>query len=158
MQVEQEEQVLMSKEQALDKVTIYMGGRAAEEIIFNTITSGASNDIEQATKIARAMVTRFGMSEKFDMMALETVNNPYLGGDTSLIVSSETAAQIDEEVLSIIKTCHENAIKILEDNKPKLHEITQYLYDRETITGEEFMEILNKKEDETVNENPEVLI
>ena len=99
-----------------------------------------------------------GMSETFDMMALETVNNPYLGGDTSLIVSSETAAQIDEEVLSIIKTCHENAIQILDDNKPKLHEITQYLYDRETITGEEFMEILNKKEDETVNENPEVLI
>lgn len=145
MQVEQDEQVLMSKEQALDKITTFMGGRAAEEIIFSSITSGASNDIEQATKIARAMVTRFGMSEKFDMMALETVNNPYLGGDTTLLVSSETAAKIDEEVLSIIKSCHEKAIQILEDNKDKLHEITKYLFEKETITGEEFMDILTGK-------------
>lgn len=149
LQVDESEQVLMSKEQALDKITTYMGGRAAEEIIFNSITSGASNDIEQATKIARAMVTRFGMSEKFDMMALETVNNPYLGGDTSLLVSSETAAEIDKEVLRIIKSCHQKAIDILKENKTKLHEITKYLYERETITGEEFMEILQNEHVET---------
>jgi len=146
LQVEETEQVLMTKEQAVDKITVYMGGRAAEEIIFNSITSGASNDIEQATKIARAMVTRYGMSGYFDMMALETVNNPYLGGDTSLLVSAETASKIDEEVLEIIKTCHQKAIKILEENKEKLHEITKYLYEKETITGEEFMAILNGKE------------
>lgn len=146
MQVEQDEQVLMSKEQALDKITTIMGGRAAEEVIFNSITSGASNDIEQATKLARAMVTRFGMSERFDMMGLETVNNPYLGGDTTLLVSAETAAIIDEEVLSIIKSCHKKAIQILEDNKDQLHEITKYLYEKETITGEEFMDILSGKE------------
>lgn len=153
MQVEQGEQVLMSKEQALDKIATYMGGRAAEEVIFNSITSGASNDIEQATKIARSMVTRFGMSDKFDMMGLETVNNPYLGGDTTLLVSSETASEIDKEVLSIIKDCHQKAIQILEDNKDKLHEITKYLFEKETITGEEFMEILNKKETPSSNSN-----
>lgn len=142
MQVEEGEKVLMTKEQALDKIATYMGGRAAEEIIFNTITSGASNDIEQATKIARAMVTRFGMSEKFDMMALETVNNQYLGGDASLIVSAETASKIDEEVLNIIKGCHERATKILEENKEKLHDLAKYLLEKETITGEEFMAIL----------------
>lgn len=147
MQVDESEQILMTKEQALDKITTYMGGRAAEEIIFNSITSGAANDIEQATKIARAMVTRFGMSEKFDMMALETVNNPYLGGDTSLLVSPETAAEIDQEILRIIKSCHQKAIDLLEENKTKLHEITKYLYERETITGEEFMELLNKQEE-----------
>jgi len=142
MQVDENEQVLMSKEQAIDKITTFMGGRAAEEVIFNTITSGASNDIEQATKIARAMVTRFGMSEEFDMMALETVNNPYLGGDSSLLVSVETASKIDEEVLKIIKSCHQKAIEILEDNKPKLHDLTKFLLEKETITGEEFMKIL----------------
>ena len=146
MQVEEGEKVLLSKEQALDKITTFMGGRAAEEIINKTVTSGASNDIEQATKIARAMVTRYGMSEEFDMMALETVNNPYLGGDTSLLVSAETAAKIDDEVLKIIKSCHKKAIEILEANKDKLHELTKYLLEKETITGEEFMEILNKKE------------
>lgn len=145
MQVDEKESVLMSKEQALDKITTFMGGRAAEEIIFGSVTSGASNDIEQATKIARAMVTRFGMSETFDMMALETVNNPYLGGDTSLLVSAQTASKIDDEVLGIIKSCHQNAIKILEENKDKLHEITKYLVEKETITGEEFMEILNSR-------------
>jgi len=119
-----------------------MGGRAAEEIVFNTITSGASNDIEQATKIARAMVTRFGMSEKFGMMALETINNQYLGGDASLIVSAETASKIDEEVLHIIKACHERATSILEENKEKLHELAKHLLEKETITGEEFMGIL----------------
>ncbi|WP_040949505.1 ATP-dependent zinc metalloprotease FtsH [Gorillibacterium massiliense] len=146
MQVDEQETVLMSKEQALDKITTFMGGRAAEEIIFNRVTSGASNDIEQATKIARAMVTRFGMSEAFDMMALETVNNPYLGGDTSLLVSADTASKIDDEVLKIIKACHEKAVRLLEENKDKLHEITKYLMEKETITGEEFMGIL--KEDE----------
>ncbi len=145
MQVDETEQILMSKEQALDKITTYMGGRAAEEVIFQTITSGASNDIEQATKIARAMVTRFGMTEEFDMMALETVNNQYLGGDTSLLVSSETASKIDEVVLKIIKTCHQKAIQILEENKEQLHELTKYLVEKETITGEEFMKILNGK-------------
>lgn len=143
LQVDEQEQVLMSKEQALDKITTFMGGRAAEELIFNRITSGASNDIEQATKIARAMVTRFGMSEQFDMMALETVNNPYLGGDTSLLVSAETASKIDEEVLKIIKSCHQKARSILEANKDKLHELTKYLLEKETITGEEFMAILS---------------
>ncbi|MDQ0201469.1 ATP-dependent zinc metalloprotease FtsH [Neobacillus ginsengisoli] len=144
MQVDEHETILMTKEQALDKITTYMGGRAAEEIIFKTVTSGASNDIEQATKIARAMVTRFGMSEEFDMMALETVNNPYLGGDTSLMVSAETASKVDAEILKIIKSCHQKAIKILEENKDKLHELTKYLLEKETITGEEFMSILVK--------------
>ncbi|MFB6468310.1 ATP-dependent zinc metalloprotease FtsH [Cytobacillus sp. Hz8] len=145
MQVEQGEQVLMTKEQALDKITTFMGGRAAEEIIFQSVTSGASNDIEQATKIARSMVTRFGMSQEFDMMALETVNNPYLGEDASLLVSSETAAKIDTEILTIIKTCHQKAIQILGENKDKLHELAKYLLEKETITGEEFMAILTKE-------------
>ncbi|WP_160722950.1 ATP-dependent zinc metalloprotease FtsH [Bacillus sp. USDA818B3_A] len=145
MQVDEHETVLMTKEQALDKITTYMGGRAAEEIIFKTVTSGASNDIEQATKIARAMITRFGMSEEFDMMALETVNNPYLGGDTSLMVSAETAAKVDAEILKIIKSCHQKAIEILEENKDKLHELTKYLLEKETITGDEFMSILLAK-------------
>lgn len=144
MQVEEGEKVLMTKEQAEAKISTYMGGRAAEELVFQTVTSGASNDIEQATKIARAMVTRFGMSEQFDMMALETVNNPYLGGDTSLLVSSETSAKIDEEVLSIIKSAHERARRILEENKAKLHELAKYLFERETISGEEFMAVLAK--------------
>lgn len=145
MQVEKGEQVLMSKEQALDKITTFMGGRAAEELIFNSITSGASNDIEQATKIARAMVTRYGMSEEFDMMALETVNNPYLGGDTSMLVSAETASRVDDEVLKIIKSCHQKARQILEENKEKLHELTKFLLEKETITGEEFMSVLDGK-------------
>ncbi|WP_458414654.1 ATP-dependent zinc metalloprotease FtsH [Schinkia sp. CFF1] len=145
MQVDEHETILMSKEQAIDKITTFMGGRAAEEIIFNRITSGASNDIEQATKIARSMVTRFGMSNEFDMMALETVNNPYLGGDTTLLVSAETASKIDNEVLKIIKACHQKAIQILENNKEKLHELTKYLIEKETISGEEFMGILTGK-------------
>lgn len=145
MQIDENEKILISKEEALDKITTYMGGRAAEEIIFGTITSGAANDIEQATKIARAMVTRFGMSEKFDMMALETVNNQYLGGDTSLLVSAETATKIDDEVLRIIKFCHDRAIQILEENKGKLHELAKYLLDKETITGVEFMSVLAEK-------------
>ena len=143
MQVDEQETILMSKEQALDKITTFMGGRAAEEVIFDRITSGASNDIEQATKIARAMITRYGMSQEFDMMALETVNNQYLGGDTSLLVSAQTASKIDDAVLKTIKTCHQKAIEILEENKEKLHELTKYLVEKETITGEEFMGILN---------------
>ncbi|AXU71869.1 TPA: ATP-dependent zinc metalloprotease FtsH [Clostridioides difficile] len=143
MQVAEDESVLMSKEEAIDKITTFTGGRAAEEVIFNTCTSGASNDIEQATKIARAMVTRLGMSEKFDMVALETVSNQYLGGDTSLACSSDTAAKIDEEVFKIVKACHKNAIEILENNIDKLHELANYLLEKETITGDEFMEILN---------------
>ncbi|HGM1135826.1 TPA: ATP-dependent zinc metalloprotease FtsH [Clostridioides difficile] len=143
MQVAEDESVLMSKEEAIDKITTFTGGRAAEEVIFNTCTSGASNDIEQATKIARAMVTRLGMTEEFDMVALETVSNQYLGGDTSLACSSDTAAKIDEEVFKIVKACHKNAIEILENNIDKLHELANYLLEKETITGDEFMEILN---------------
>lgn len=143
MQVEEDERVLMSKAEAFNKITTFAGGRAAEELIFNTATSGASNDIEQATKIARSMVTRLGMSDSFDLMALETVNNQYLGGDTSLICSSQTAAQIDQEVLAIIKKAHEKAIAILKENMEKLHELAHYLLEKETITGEEFLQILN---------------
>ncbi len=145
LQVEETDQVLMSKEQALDKITTFMGGRAAEDIIFNRITSGAANDIEQATKIARAMVSRYGMSDEFGMMALETVNNPYLGEDTTLLVSPETASKIDDEVQHIIKTCYGRAKSILEENKDKLHEIAKYLIEKETISGQEFMEILHAK-------------
>lgn len=144
MQVEEGEKSLMSKEEAFNKIATFTGGRAAEELIFGTFTSGASNDIEQATKLARAMVTRFGMSKDFDMMALETVNNQYLGGDTSLACSPEMAGKVDEEVLSIIKDAHEKAINILKENIGKLHELAHFLLEKETITGEEFMDILNK--------------
>lgn len=145
MQVEEQDQVLMTKEQALDKVTTYMGGRAAEELIFNTSTSGAANDIERATKIARAMVTRYGMSDVFGMMALETQKSPYLTDDTSLLVSTETASKIDAEVLEIIKLCYQKAMNILKENKDKLHELADYLFEKETMSGEEFMEVLEKK-------------
>lgn len=144
MQVAEDESVLMTKEEAFNKIVTLTGGRAAEEIVFGTITSGASNDIEQATKIARAMVTRFGMSDSFDMMALESVTNQYLGGDASLIVSPETSTRIDEEVLNIIKKAHDKATEILTENIVKLRELSNYLLEMETITGEEFMEILNK--------------
>ena len=144
MQVEEGERVLMNKEDAFNKIATFAGGRAAEELVFGTFTSGASNDIEQATKIARSMVTRLGMSKNFDMMALETVNNPYLGGDTSLTCSAETAAKIDDEVLTIIKSAHKKAISILKENTDKLHELAYYLLNKETITGEEFMEILSR--------------
>ena len=147
MQVEEGEKVLMSKEEALAKITTYTGGRAAEELIFGTCTSGASNDIEQATKLARAMVTRLGMSDEFDMMALETVTNQYLGGDASLTCSADTAAKIDDKVLSIIKDAHRKALQILHDNKDKLHELAEFLLEKETITGEEFMAILERKDD-----------
>ena len=144
MQVEENEQNLLSKEEAFQKIRVYTGGGCAEELIFNSITSGASNDIEQATKLARAMITRLGMSDEFGMTALETVNNQYLGGDTSLACSNETATKIDEATISLIKKAHDEAYQILEDNKMKLHELAKFLYERETITGEEFMYILNK--------------
>ena len=144
MQVEENEQNLLSKEEAFQKIMVYTGGRCAEELIFNSITSGASNDIEQATKLARAMITRLGMSDEFGMTALETVNNQYLGGDTSLACSNETATKIDEATIALIKKAHDETYQILEDNKMKLHELAKFLYERETITGEEFMYILNK--------------
>ena len=142
MQVDEGEKFLMTKEEALARLATLTGGRSAEEIIFNTCTSGASNDIEKATKLARAMVTRYGMSSTFDMIALETVNNQYLGGDTSLACSPETAARIDDEVNRIVKNAHAKAVQILSDNIDKLHELAHYLLDKETITGEEFMAIL----------------
>lgn len=144
MQVEEEQHNLVSKEEAYQRIMVYTAGRCAEELIFNSITSGASNDIEQATKLARAMITRLGMSDNFGMTALETVNNAYLGGDSSLSCSSETASKIDEEVVNLIKKAHDEAYQILNDNKMKLHELAKFLYEKETITGEEFMEILNK--------------
>ena len=142
MQVDEEEKFLLTKEEAMARISTLTGGRSAEELVFNTCTSGASNDIEKATKLARAMVTRFGMSSAFDMIALETVNNQYLGGDTSLACSPETAAKIDEEVNSIVRTAHSKAVSILTDNIEKLHELARYLLEKETITGEEFMSIL----------------
>lgn len=144
MQVEEEQHNLISKEEAYQKIMVYTAGRCAEELVFNSVTSGASNDIEQATKLARAMVTRLGMSDTFGMTALETVNNAYLGGDTSLACSSDTATKIDQEVVNLIKKAHDEAYQILTDNKMKLHELAKYLYEKETITGEQFMYILNK--------------
>jgi cell division protease FtsH len=143
MQVEENNHYLMTKEEIENKIATYTGGRAAEEITFGTISTGASNDIEQATKLARAMVTRYGMSSEFDMVAMETVSNQYLGGDASLVCSSEKQAQIDEQVIAIVKKQHEKAIQILMENREKLREISEYLYEKETITGEEFMQILN---------------
>ncbi|WP_077609321.1 ATP-dependent zinc metalloprotease FtsH [Clostridium sp. Marseille-P2415] len=146
MQVDEEERHLLTKDAALSKIATFTGGRAAEELVFDTVTSGASNDIEQATRIARAMVTRYGMSDEFDMVALEAVTNQYLGGDTSLACAPETARQIDGEVIRIIREQHQKALQILKDHEKKLHEIAEYLLERETITGEEFMEIFNKAE------------
>lgn len=151
MQVAEGDNVLMSREEAFNKIATLTGGRSAEELIFGSFTSGASNDIEQATKIARAMVTRLGMSDSFDMTALETVSNQYLGGDASLACSPETAAQIDREVVSMIKAAHQKARCILQDNMDKLHELAAYLLEKETITGEEFMEILNAPGAQTVS-------
>ncbi|HEX5351749.1 MAG TPA: ATP-dependent zinc metalloprotease FtsH [Trichococcus sp.] len=142
MQSEETDQLLMSREKFLNKIVTYMGGRSAEEVILNTVTSGAENDIEAATAIARAMVTRYGMSDKFDMMALETINNPYLGTDVTSLVSNETSAKIDDEVLRIIKFAHEKAKEIIRANEPKMHELANYLLEKETMTGEEFMEML----------------
>ena len=143
MQVEDGDHTLMTKEEILNKIATLTGGRAAEELIFPSITTGASNDIEQATKLARALVTRYGMTEDFDMVALETVNNAYLGGDASLACSEQTAAQVDAKVVEIVQAEHKKAYQLLADNKRKLDEIAQYLYEKETISGEEFMRILN---------------
>ena len=144
MQVEEGNHYLMTKEELETKIATYTGGRAAEEVVFNSISTGASNDIEQATKLARAMVTRYGMSEDFDMVALETVNNQYLGGDTSLACSVKMQAKIDKEVIGLVKAQHEKARQILLENREKLDELAKFLYERETITGDEFMEILNR--------------
>lgn len=146
MQVEQGDKYLMTKKEIENKIATFTGGRAAEEIVFHEITTGASNDIEQATKLARAMISRYGMSEEFDMVAMETVNNQYLGGDTSLTCSMDTQKEIDKRVVELVKTQHEKAKKILADNREKLDELAQFLYEKETITGEEFMQILNRKE------------
>ena len=145
MQVEEGERFLMSKEEMANKIATLTGGRAAEELIFHSITTGASNDIEQATKLARAMITRYGMSDTFDMVAMETVANQYLGGDSSLSCSPETQTQIDTLTVDLVKAQHQKAIQLLQDNLPKLHEIAKYLYEHETITGEEFMTILMRK-------------
>ncbi len=145
MQVEAGERFLMSKEEALNKIATFTGGRAAEEFMFQSITTGAANDIEQATKIARAMVTRYGMSDQFGMVALETVNNQYLGGDTSMVCAPETAKAVDDEVIAIVKAQYEKAMGILKAHAAKLNELSEYLLERETITGEEFMEILQRE-------------
>ena len=145
MQVEEGNHYLMSKTEMENKIATLTGGRAAEEVVFHSVTTGASNDIEQATKLARAMITRYGMSDDFDMVALETVNNQYLGGDASLACSAETQTKIDQRVVELVKAQHEKAVNILTENRAKLDELAQYLYEKETITGEEFMHILNAK-------------
>ena len=146
MQVESEERNLMTQEELINKIATLTGGRCAEKLIFNSITTGASNDIEQATKLARAMITRYGMSDRFGMVALETQNNPYLGGDSSLSCSPQTAADIDQMVVDIVKHGYDTAMDLLEKNQKKLHELAKYLYEKETITGEEFMQILTRTE------------
>ena len=147
MQVDEEQRYLLTKDEALNKIATFTGGRAAEELIFHSVTSGASNDIEQATRIARAMVTRYGMSETFDMVALETVTNQYLGGDTSLACAPDTAKLIDEEVIKIVREQHQKALQILKENEGKLHKIAEYLLEKETITGEEFMDIFSGEDE-----------
>ena len=154
MQVDEGNHYLMNKAELENKIATLTGGRAAEEVAFNSITTGASNDIEQATKLARAILTRYGMSDEFDMVALETVNNQYLGGDTSLACSAQTQREIDQKVVELVKTQHEKAIRILTENRAKLDELAQYLYQKETITGEEFMDILNRDDAENKPENP----
>ena len=143
MQVEEGNHYLMTKEEMENKIATLTGGRAAEETVFGSITTGASNDIEQATKLARAMITRYGMSDDFGMVALETVANQYLGVDTSLACSADTQTKIDQQVVALVKQQHEKALKILTDNRGKLDELAKHLYEKETITGEEFMRILN---------------
>ena len=144
MQVEDGNHYLMSREEIENKIATFTGGRAAEEVVFHSVTTGASNDIEQATKLARAMITRYGMSDNFDMVALETVTNQYLGGDASLACSAETQAEIDRQVVDLVKKQHAKAVQILQENRPKLDELAKFLYEKETITGEEFMDILNQ--------------
>ena len=144
MQVEEGNHYLLTREELENKIATYTGGRAAEEVVFGTISTGASNDIEQATKLARSMITRYGMSKDFDMVAMETVSNQYLGGDSSLTCSMETQTEIDRQVVALVKKQHEKAAAILVENREKLDELARYLYEKETITGEEFMEILNR--------------
>ncbi len=144
MQVEEGHHYLMTREELENRIATLTGGRAAEEVVFGTSSTGASNDIEQATKLARAMITRYGMSESFDMVALETVNNQYLGGDTSLSCSAQTQAEVDRQVMALVKRQHEKAAQLLQENRKKLDELAKYLYEKETITGEEFMSILNQ--------------
>ena len=146
MQVEQNDKVLMTKEELENKIATLTGGRAAEEIVFGQITTGASNDIEQATKLARAMITRYGMTDDFDMVAMETVSNQYLGGDMSLACSAETQKEIDKKIVDTVKKQHEKARRLLADNREKLDELAKYLYEKETITGSEFMTILSGKD------------
>lgn len=155
LQIDEGEKFLMNKEEAFNKIATLTGGRVAEEIQFNSITTGASNDIEQATRMARAMITRYGMSDEFGMVALETINNQYLGGDTSLACSNETATRIDAAVIAMVKEAHDKAYQIISSHKDKLDEISAYLLEKETITGEEFMEILERKPEETTEENLE---
>ena len=143
MQVDDGDHYLMTKEELANKIATFTGGRAAEELIFHSVTTGASNDIEQATKLARAMISRYGMSEDFDMVAMENVTNQYLGGDSSLSCSFETQTLLDKKVVELVRMEHQKALKILQDNIGKLHELAKYLYEHETITGEEFMKILN---------------
>ena len=143
MQVDESNHVLMSKEEIENKIATFTGGRAAEEVVFGSVTTGASNDIEQATKLARAMITRYGMSDDFDMVTLETVTNQYLGGDASLACSAETQTRIDQQVVALVKREHQKALDILRENRTKLDELANFLYEKETITGEEFMGILN---------------
>ena len=145
MQVDTADKNLMTKEEIENKIATFTGGRAAEEVVFGEITTGASNDIEQATKLARAMITRYGMSEEFDMVAMETVTNQYLGGDTSLACSADTQNRIDAKVVELVKTQHQKAKNILLENREKLDELAKYLYEKETITGEEFMRILGQE-------------
>ena len=144
MQVDQQDKYILSREELENKIATLTGGRAAEEVVFNQVTTGASNDIEQATKLARAMITRYGMTDEFDMVAMETVTNKYLGGDTSLACAPETQKYIDAKVVSVVKEQHAKAKKILEDHRPALDALAKYLYEKETITGKEFMDILGK--------------
>ena len=145
MQVDTGDKYLLTRQELENKIATFTGGRAAEEVIFGEVTTGASNDIEQATKLARAMITRYGMSDDFDMVAMETVNNQYLGGDTSLACSEATQKEIDRKVVELVKAQHEKAKALLLEHERKLHELAKYLYEKETITGEEFMAILNQK-------------
>ena len=144
MQVETGDKYLMTKEEIENKIATFTGGRAAEEVVFGSITTGASNDIEQATRLARAMIARYGMSEEFDMVALETVQNQYLGGDASLACAPETQKEIDRKVVKLVRAQHQKAVQILQDNRARLDQLAQYLYEKETITGEEFMAILER--------------
>ena len=152
MQVETGDKYLMTKQEIENKIATFTGGRAAEEVKFGEVTTGASNDIEQATKLARAMITRYGMSAEFDMVAMETVTNQYLGGDTSLACSADTQKEIDRQVVELVKKQHEKARKILEENREKLDELAAFLYEKETITGEQFMESLEGKNKEHTKE------